>query len=253
MKKIILLLFMAVLFSCTKEETTVIIVENIEVQLNAKSAFSVTESTFRSTEHTYPVSYKAYFISQENKGEYLEGQLVKTIDVTAGLQTIVVPKLKYKVYVTNFIKDGSWYTWNDAINQLPLGSDILYLFGSNEIDYSTQLTGEVEVKNPYSAIMIKNDPVISTTRVPREYTSSSDYVLNGEWWLKYVRNSHNTAVWILDGKPGNRTIQISAEVEPNKIYKYTLNTDIPDTNSDNNFNLTVQEFEETIEEEVNIW
>lgn len=239
--------------SCTKERTEIYIIENVEVKLNAKSAFSVTEETLRSVSHQYPTSYKAYFISQENKGEYHTGQLVKTIDVVSGLQTIIVPKLKYKVYVTNFIKDGAWYTWNDAIEQLPLGSDELYLYGSNDIDYSTQLTGEVEVKNPYSAIMIKDDEVISRTRTPREYNSNSNYVLVGGWWLKYVRKEHNSAVWILDGKPGNKTIQFSREVEANKIYKYTLNTDIPETSDDNNFNVIVEEFGETIEENLDIW
>lgn len=257
-KNFLMLALMAIVMlfaSCEKETTKVYIIENVEVKLNAKSAFSVTEENMlrSSVSHQYPTSYKAYFISQEDKGEYQKGQLVKSIDVVSGLQTIVVPKLKYKVYVTNFIKDGAWYTWDDAIEQLPLAVDELYLYGSNDIDYSTQLTGEVEVKNPYSAIMIKDDEVISRTRTPKEYNSNSNYTLIGEWWIKYVRKEHNSAVWILDGKPGNRTIQFSREVEANKIYKYTLNTDIPETSDDNNFNVIVEEFGETIEENLDIW
>lgn len=255
----ILIALTLVLGACTeKYETTEIIIENVTVQFQTKSVITVQENYFRSTgeyEHVYPTSYKAYFVSKENKGGYTSGQLVKTLTVGAGNNTITVPKLDYVVYVTNYEKEGAWYTWTDALNQLPRGSYELFLFGKNDIDYSTQLAGEVTVENPYSAIMI-NTLNLDPARTPKEYDSGMNYQkVNDDWWLLYVRNRHNSQVWvpnsIINGGSGNTAYGFSADVEANKIYRYTINASVGET--EGNFSVVVEDWTETIDEQIDIF
>lgn len=249
---------LATLFvGCTKERIIVVVPE-IEVHLNTKHYFNVEEgslfkaATTRSTyEHVYPTSYKAYFIANENKGDYTAGELVKTIEVTKGLQTVVVPELSYKVYVTNYEKEGNWYTWDDALEQMPQASDILYLYGMNDIDYSATEYGEVEVKNPYAAVMIQDYRIPDA---PTYYGNNTDYIPTGEgWWLKYIRaNTTNTGITV-EFTNEDKVILINDPIVANKVYKYTLLTDVPETDDEDNFNVEVEEFEETENREVIVW
>jgi len=243
--------------SCTKERV-IVVVPNVEVQLNMKQVFNVEEgdlfkaATTRSTyEHEYPASYKAYFIADENKGDYTKGQLVKTIDVKKGLQTVVVPELSYTVYVTNYEKEGSWYTWSDALEHLPQASNTLYLFGSNKIDYKTAEYGEVEVKNPYAAVMIHGNRIPDA---PTHYDSGTSYISTGDgWWLKYIRNNTTNTGIVVVFTHENRTVTINDPIEANKIYKYTLLADVPETDDEGNFFVDVEEFKDTENREVIVW
>ena len=246
--------------SCTKEREVIVVVPNVEVQLNMKQVFNVEEgSLFKSAttrssyEHEYPSLYKAYFIADETKGDYTAGQLVTTIEVKPGLQTITIPKLQYKVYVTNYIStQASWYTWTDALEQLPQASKTLYLFGSNVIDYKLDIVGEVLVKNPYAAVMIQGSTRI--TEAPYHYDTNTDYVqVSDGWWLKYIRNkTTNTGVKIVFTTE-TKQITINDPIEANKVYKYTLLADVPETDTEDNFNVEVEEFEETENREVIVW
>lgn len=254
MKKFIYLLAAAfMLLSCTKELTTIIVVPEVEVQLDTRTFFNVEQSELitRSTHiHQYPTEYKAYFVSNENKGDYVKDQLVTTINVVPGLQTIVVPKLNYKVYVTNYDKTGDWYIWNDAIEQLPRASFELYLYGKNTIDYVTQTVGEVKVNNPYSAIFI-NKEFLDPARTPREFDGGlGEYnTFNSEWFYMFVRKRHNSQVWITQYN-GNKSYQWSEDVVANKIYRYRFNNDPGTTDEEGNFTVIVDpwgdEYDETI-------
>lgn len=248
---------LTLIVSCTKERV-IIVVPEVEVHLNTKQFFNVEEgslfkaATTRSTyEHEYPASYKAYFIANENKGDYTAGQLVKTIDVTKGLQTVVVPELSYKVYVTNYEKEGSWYTFTDAVEQMPQATNILYLYGMNEIDYNLSEYGEVEVKNPYAAVMIDNYRI---PVAPKHYDTNTDYISTGEgWWLKYIRtNTTNTGITV-EFTNESKVITINDPIEANKIYKYTLLADVPETDDEGNFFVDVEEFKDTENREVIVW
>lgn len=249
---------LTLIVGCTKEREVIVVVPNVEVQLNMKQYFNVEEgslfkaaTTRSSYEHEYPSSYKAYFIANENKGDYSIGQLVKTIEVTKGLQTIVVPELSYKVYVTNYEKEGIWYTWDDAIEQLPQASNTLYLFGSNEIDYKTAEYGEVEVRNPYSAVMIQDNRIPDA---PTHYDSGTSYIPTGDgWWLKYIRNNTTNTGIVVVFTHENRTVTINDPIEANKVYKYTLLADVPETDDEGNFFVEVEEFKDTENREVEVW
>ena len=235
-----------VLSSCSKEKTEIYIIEEVKVQLTAQPKLTVKESGFRSSEyeHQYPESYTAYFVSAETKGQYTLGQLIKTITVNEGTQTVTVPKLKYDVYVTNYQKEGNWFTWNDAVAQLPLSSEALYLFGKNTIDYSATDNGTVEVLNPYAAVMVLDNQYV--TGAPRFYGDGKDYVKAGDWWLRYIRlDNTNTKVPTTAGD-----YTLSRAIQPNRVYQYTIDGTVKD--KDGNFTVTVQEFGETTQETIEI-
>lgn len=256
----ILVAAIALLLSCTKNYHEVIVVENVNVEFKCKSVLNVETEGFktRSTaaELPIPTTFKAYFVSAENKGPYIIGQLITTLDVTSGIQTITVPKIKYNVYVTNYEKEGSWYTWDDATSQLPKSSYDLYLYGKNEIDYSNNTVGEVEVKNPYSAVFI-NIQYLDPARTPKEYNGNKDYKkFDDDWWYLYTRKNHNSQVWVLmssiNGSPGNKSYQWSDDLEANKIYRFTFNNDPGNTDLDGNFNVVVDPWGDEYDEEINL-
>lgn len=261
MRKVIFMLVVVLLtliVGCTKEREIIVVVPDVEVHLNMKQHFSVEEGNLfksaatRSTyEHEYPTTYTAYFVANENKGDYTAGELVKTITVTKGLQTVVVPELSYKVYVTNYEKEGSWYTWPDAVEQMPQATNTLYLYGMNTIDYKTVEYGEVEVKNPYSAVMIQNNRIPDA---PTHYDSGTSYIPTGDgWWLKYIRNNTTNTGIVVVFTHENKTILINDPIEANKIYKYTLLADVPETDDEGNFFVDVEEFKDTENREVIVW
>lgn len=263
MRKVIFMLavvLLTLIVGCTKEREIIVVVPDVEVYLNMKQYFSVEEgnlfksATTRSTyEHEYPTTYTAYFVANENKGDYTAGELVKTITVTKGLQTVVVPELSYKVYVTNFSKPESpnWYTWSDAVEQMPQATNTLYLYGMNEIDYKTVEYGEVVVKNPYSAVMIHGNRIPDA---PIHYDSNTSYISTGDgWWLKYIRNNTTNTGVVVVFTHENRTVTINDPIEANKIYKYTLLADVPETDDEGNFFVDVEEFKDTENREVIVW
>jgi hypothetical protein len=248
-----ILLFIGVVLtivSCTKNEIT--IVENVTVKFKCNSLLTVSESIFRSGDdytHPFPTSYKAYFVSNENKGQYIQNQLVTTLDVNPGENTITIPKLKYTVYVTNYQKDGNWYTYNNASEQLPQASTILYLYGKNDINYSINETGEVTLVNYYAASMVKKTRWV--TGIPKY---NGTYYLNPEnvnWYILYIRpdsnGKNNTEVPVTIAGYNTNSIWIQSKIEANKIYKYTIDASVPSTDGNNNFTVTVAPFGETSE------
>src|SRR5690606_22272381 len=188
---------MVLFASCNKTENNYYTVEQVTVQFNSKELLETEVKPFSSKssaaradvnaeyEHVFPLSYKAYFVSKQTKGEYTQGQVVKVIDVVAGNNTITIPKLDYDVYVTNYSHTADkWYTWSDAIQQLPQSSHTLYLFGKNRIDYSTVTEGQVELSNPYAAVMIKKNQWLNG--IPKFYGDGSDYFSVTGWYVNYI-------------------------------------------------------------------
>lgn len=239
-----------ILVSSCSDNTTVNIykIEDVTVTFGTKNIITESSSLFgkssntefdKSYVHVLPTSFTAYFVSKETKGQYTEGEVVKVINVTTGTQEITIPKLEYTVYVTNHIKDGdayskyAWYTWADAVNQLPVTNNDILLFGKNVIDYKTATTGTVSLTNYYSAVMIKNN--ISVSGVPTFNTNNIPYKLvsDNNWYLLYIRNN-NTSTQIPVSFGNSQKYQLNKQIEPNKIYQYTL-IGVGDTNG----NLTI--------------
>lgn len=241
MKKLLLItaIICTIFLTSCSDDTTVNIykIEDVTVSFGTKNIVTESNGTFskslNTTEfdngyvHTLPTSFTAYFVSKETKGQYTEGEVVKVINVTTGTQEITIPKLEYTVYVTNHIKDGdayskyAWYTWNDAVNQLPVTTNNILLFGKNVIDYKTATTGIVSLTNYYSAVMIKNN--ISVSGIPTFNTNNVPYTLvnNNNWYLLYIRNN-NTSTQIPVSFGNSPKYQLNKSIEPNKIYQYTL-------------------------------
>lgn len=241
MKKLLSIIAILGLFltSSCSDDTTVNIyqVEEVTVSFGTKNIITESNGTFSKTArmndfdksytHTLPTSFTAYFVSKETKGQYTEGEVVKVITVTTGTQEITIPKLEYTIYVTNHVKNDkedkpyAWYTWSDAVSQLPVTSKDILLFGKNIIDYKTVTTGTVSLTNNYSAVMIKNN--VSVSGVPTFNTGNTPYTLvdNNNWYLLYIRNN-NTSTQIPVSFGNNPKYQLNKSIEPNKIYQYTL-------------------------------
>lgn len=256
----LVILGIALFTSCTKNETFVYNIENVTVQFNSKELLETktkplgklasTNPVTSEYEHVFPSSYKAYFVSKQTKGQYTEGQVVKVIDVVAGDNTITIPKLDYDVYVTNYTHSADkWYTWNNAIEQLPQSSHVLYLFGKNRIDYSAVTEGQVELVNPYAAVMIQKNQWVSGT--PKFYGDGKDYASVTGWYLNYIRTGNtNTQVPIsIPGNP-NTSYTLNRDINANEIYQYTINGNVLDKNG--NLGIIVQPLVKVTKETINL-
>lgn len=225
-------------------------VENVEVQFGLKSLTTEAEGVFGNNttmstmsttslddtyEHVLPTSAKIFFVVEERRGNYNVGDVVEVMTLSTNTaHTITIPALKYRVYATNYdnptltddFEKYAWYTYVSAENQLPLSSNVLYMIGSNVIDYTIpNETGLVEMVNHYSAVMIKANENISDTTFPMYYGDSKDYILvDGDWYLRYIRNTNtNTKVTYAYQVNGSPSGTLSRTIEPNKIYQYTFN------------------------------
>ncbi len=258
----LVLLLIVSLSSCTKTENHYYTVENVTVSLNSKELLETVvkpfgkmrASTTASTpeyKHVFPSSYKAYFVSKETKGEYTTGQVVKVIDVVAGGNTITIPKLNYDIYITNYEHSADkWYTWSNAVEQLPQSSTELYLYGKNNIDYSTVTEGTVELSNPYAAVMIRDNRWVNGT--PKFYGDGRDYTKVTGWYLLYFRTGNtNTMVPINIAGNSNTHFTLNRVIEANSIYQFIIDGSVPDLN-DGNLGVIVKPFEKVIEETIKL-
>lgn len=242
-------------------------VSNKEVTLSTQGLISSTTDVFSSNgyqalsttaeyTHNIPNEFKAYFISKETRGQYIEGEVVKVVDVITGDNSFIIPELEYDIYVTNYIQGGetdpyAWYTWNNIITQLPDGSDELYLFGTTVIDYKEVDNGEVTLENHYSAVMISDNEFV--TGNPEHYTSGQEYVqANTDWYLKYIRtNTTNTGIPIYINGHSSTTYTLNKPIEANKIYKYTIDGNVQD-NEGGGLTVIVESFTEEVEEVIEV-
>lgn len=239
-----ILLLSVCFMSCSDETTNNYYIGDGMVMLSAQALITNAQSPFQakgpafdnSYVHLMPTSYEAYVIADETRGQYTSGQYIKTITVTEGMNSVSVPKMKVKIYVTNYIKPGAnvaannaWYTWNDAIDQLPQTSQSLNLYGFNSIDYSATTAGTVTMTNPYGAVMIKKNQWVNG--VPTSYDTNQAYFLDSatDWYILYIRNNNtNTKIPIsIPGNP-NTHYTLSEPVTPNTINQYTINGAVGD-------------------------
>lgn len=269
MKNLFILLLVAVgLSSCSKTEVYNVTVENVTVNLNSKELLETVVKPFgklASTggepvtddyDHHFPSTYKAYFVSKETRGEYMENEVIKIIDVKSGDNEITIPKLNYTVYVTNYEKDElpytkfAWYTYPDALEQLPRTSHQLYLWGKSDIDYSEVESGTVELINPYAAVMIRNNNWVNG--FPKSYDTQQNYLLtsNQVWYIIYTRgNNTNTKVPLKIREDLTKQLTLSYDIVPNQIYQYTIISPVDNT-SEANLGITVKGFSQIIQQDI---
>lgn len=246
-------------------------VEEVNITLDAQSLITESQSTltyntmsyntmsFDSTyQHIVPQTFTAYVVAQETKGQYTQNQVVKSIQVTEGLQQITVPKMQLKFYITNYnhptsdeMQPNAWYCWNDAIQQLPQTSQNLFYLGSEFEDFNSTSSITVELENPYAAVMIKNNNWVSSA--PSSYDTGENYFLDtcSNWYVLYIRNNNtNTKVPInIPGNP-NHHYTLSRSIEPNKSYQYTINGNVLE--DDGNLDVEINPIEVGGSEEINL-
>jgi len=269
LKKLILALAVTIGLTSCSEDTYYINseVSNKEVTLSTQGLISSTTDTFSSNGyqtlsttadyvHNIPNAFKAYFVSKETKGQYVEGQVVKVVDVVTGDNSFIIPELEYDIYVTNYTKGGetesyAWYTWDNIIAQLPDGSDELYLFATTVIDYKEVDSGEVTLENHYSAVMISDNEFV--TGSPLHYTSGQEYTqANTDWYLKYIRTDNtNTGIPIYINGHSSTTYTLDRPIEANKIYKYTIDGNVQD-NDGGGLTVVVEAFDDEEEEVIEV-
>lgn len=258
-------LLVLLMFSCKKTENNYYCVERITVNLHSKDMIKTVvkpmasskkmsaRSTSTDYEHKFPSSYKAYLICKESMGEYTKGELVDIIDVSEGDNTITIPKLNYDIIITNYdndIQNHKWYTWDNAIDQLPKTSHEVYLYGKNNIDYSTVTEGTVELTNPYAAVMIKDNQWVNG--YPRSYDGNQDYLKVSGWYVLYIRNNNtNTMIPIsIAGNP-NTTYTLSNSIEANNIYQFTIDGSVSNL-EEGNLGVIVKPFEKIIKKTIKL-
>lgn len=270
LKKLILAL--AVTFGLTScSEDTIINnnyfeVEEVVITLDAQSLITESQSAFKyktmsfdsTYQHIVPQTFTGYIVAQETKGQYTQHQVIKSIQVTEGLNQITVPKMKLKFYITNYnhpsndeMQPNAWYCWNDAKQQLPQTSQNLFYLGSESEDFNSSLSITVQLENPYAAVMIKNNKWVNSA--PSSYDTKENYFLdaNTNWYVLYIRNNNtNTKVPInIPGNP-NQHYTLSRSIEPNKSYQYTINGNVLE--DDGNLNVVINPIEVGGSEEINL-
>ena len=149
------------------------------------------------------------------------------------------------------MQPNAWYTWNDAVNQLPQTSTSLLMIGMNTIDYATTTIGTVNVLNPYAAVMILNNQWIDSA--PSSYDTNMNYNLvdNNNWYNLYIRNNNtNTKIPIsIPGNP-NQHYTLSRTITANKIYQFTISGDVLE--DDGNLNIVTVPLEEGTAETIDL-
>lgn len=228
-------LVFTVLFSCSKTEINNYEIENVTITLDAQELISKVSKPFvkrasvgkmanTNTDfiHAIPNQYKAYFISNETKGQYTKDQIIKVVDVIEGANEITVPKLKYRVVVTSYYDfSDNELRYQNTKEALPKSSDKIYLYGENIIDYSVTTTGTVEVKNPYAAIMIANNQWVTGT--PKYYTDGNkEFTSVPNWYLLYVLAPVQGGIGVPVNTQQN-IYNINNRFESNTVYEYTFN------------------------------
>lgn len=226
-------------------------IEYVEVVLSANPMLTIAKNGFRGKEtnsisfdnsysHPIPSEFTAYFVANETKGEFVKGELVETLNVTTGDNRITIPMMEFTVYVSNFNKNGDWYTYNGSIGtaidaHFPKSSDKLFLYGSKVIDYSdhNDLVGSVDLENPYSSVMIKDNQWVTGT--PVAYSDGrAAYSLVGQpdenghqWFNRYIRlDTSNTGVPL---KHLDNEYKIDHKLDANVIYQFVFDGSVPVT------------------------
>lgn len=251
MKKLLSVALLALgLVSCS-EDTIInnydIDVEMKEVKFGTKTTLAEADGVFEKAakgtatdfdtiyKHQAPEFANVIFVADETKGKYTKGQVIEYMNLATNIaHTITIPAIKYKVYATNYTHDmpqkrdmvqGKWYTSNNAFSQMPQSSTTLLLHGSASIDYSVaNATGEVDMVNPYSAVMIRANENVSSTVPPLFYGDNTNYTLvdNNKWYLLYIRaNSTNTKVTLAYNVNNVNFVNLTKNIQANKIYQYT--------------------------------
>ena len=245
--------------SCTKNYNYEIEVENVTVTLDAQKLIAnVQHSPLAkamsagnvqvdvSYKHGLPTTFRAYFVSKETKGQYTKGQVVKIIDnIVEGGNNVTIPALNYSVIVTNYQLNTDNLLGNGR-EQLPEQSKVLYLYGQNDIDYSTEVSGNVEVTNDYAALLVYKNEVT----LPETIYDNTPFLNTPDWYVLYARKKNGKGpigkniqipVTGIDGTANKyNSSQSFPNMQPNEEYRIIFTRNAGNGNGAN-LNVDVQE------------
>jgi hypothetical protein len=231
-----------------------------------------------------PDSLTAYFIADESKGQYVQGEIVDTVVLKNKKTTVIngvrqtnytavdsVPAIKCKIYVTNYhkIKETLYSYFNVSIYDLPNASQELYLFGrSDDIDFSRSQMVEITISNPYAAVCIREASPVMNNPVP-EFIKAD---IEEETLYYYKTDSTNTWYYLyilcpLDGKKSistntevkligvpeytNKKYILDKQIVANNVYTYTFHSGSSDVNA--GINIIANGFSGTSSSVINVF
>jgi hypothetical protein len=169
-----------------------------------------------------PSSYTAYFVATTDEGDYKPGEIVRTATVQKGSNSLKIPAIHYKIYVTNYtptanitgstfkagnsnetsvFKDsliaGAEGKWNlDRLEaNLPTSSTTLYLFGDSIADFSNTTgtaTATVRMVNHYAAVCVAHNDFVSAVNYATKSGNTDNVTAyndggSANWYNLYIR------------------------------------------------------------------
>lgn len=211
MKKLVLVLAI-VMAACSSDDTDQIENSNLlvkEVTLNMQILMSSETTPImqrRSScafpelySHKIETSFNVYLIPTAG------GESFEFTGIVEGKNTFEIPLAEYRIVVTNSDKKYR--------EELPVYSDVLYLFGENVVNFKLSDTALVNVTNDYASVMVVNNSAI--TSIPElDGRVLSDI---GSYYNIYTRAVTGSYLGI-----NNHMEQISQTFTANEVYRFMI-------------------------------
>ncbi|MCI2088938.1 MAG: hypothetical protein LKK10_11810 [Prevotella sp.] len=170
---------------------------------------------------TLPSSFTAYFVATTDEGDYKAGEIVRTATVSTGSNSLKIPAIQYKIYVTNYTPsanitgtvtagtstettvskdslsagaEGEWNLERLEAN-LPTSSTTLYLFGDSTADFSTTTgttTATVRMVNHYAAVCVAHNDFVNAVAYDTDSKNANNITTyndggSANWYNLYIR------------------------------------------------------------------
>lgn len=170
---------------------------------------------------TLPSTFTAYFVATADEGDYKAGEIVRTASVNTGNNSLTIPAIPYKVYVTNYTPskdisgtfkagsseetsvltdslsagaEGKWNLERLEAN-LPTSSTTLYLFGDSIADFSNTTgtaTATVRMVNHYAAVCVAHNDFVSAVNYDTNSGNADNVTAyndggSANWYNLYIR------------------------------------------------------------------
>jgi hypothetical protein len=168
-----------------------------------------------------PSSFTAYFVATTDEGDYKSGEIVRTATVSTGNNSLKIPAIHYKIYVTNYTPTAditeTVTTGNstetkvfiDSLSagaegkgsldrleaNLPTSSTTLYLYGDSTADFTNTTgttTATVRMVNTYAAVCVAHNDFVSavaynTTSGNKDNITAYNDNGSANWYNLYIR------------------------------------------------------------------
>ena len=204
MRKLLILIVALLLSSCSNDDC--VTVETKHVTLNTKIVLAEVSypmfgrKAMASCEfpelynHKIPSEFNVYFIGDTETYEFT--------GVKEGKNTFEIPAIKYRIVVTNSDKKFR--------DELPIYSEILYLFGEDRLDFSKVDTADIIITNDYASVMVVNNSAIKSS----PQLDGQNMMLAGEYYNLYTRKEDSTYLNLGSG--------VNQKFKANEVYRFMI-------------------------------